>query len=64
MALDPDPQRFAEVERLLVRQAELSSELVDTDFLRQLLVQSSLDPYCPRVLILPHPSVIPGLPPG
>jgi hypothetical protein len=43
MALDPDPQRLAEVERLLVRQAELSSELVDSDFLRQLLVQSSLD---------------------
>ncbi len=61
VALDPDPQRLAEVERLLVRQTELTSELVDTDLLRQLLVQSSLDSYCPRVLILPHPPVIPGL---
>jgi hypothetical protein len=61
MALDPDPQGFAEVERLLVGQAELASELVDTDLLRQLLVQSSLGSYCPRVLILPHPLPIPGL---
>jgi len=50
MALDPDPQRFAEVERLLVRQAELSSELRRHGFSSPLLIQSSLDPYCPRCL--------------
>ena len=31
VALHPDPQRFAEVERLLVRQPELSGQLVDAD---------------------------------
>src|SRR5205085_2902531 len=42
MALDPDPQGLAEVERLLVGQAELAGELVDTDLLRQLLVNPLL----------------------
>jgi hypothetical protein len=61
MALYPDPQRLAEVERLLVCQAELACELVDTDLLRQLVIQSSPGSYCPRVLILPHPLLMPGL---
>ena len=35
MALDPDPQRQGEVERLFVRQAQLVGELVNADLLRQ-----------------------------
>ncbi|HLG68390.1 MAG TPA: hypothetical protein VKV36_11060 [Acidimicrobiales bacterium] len=35
MALDPDAQGEGELQPLLVRQAKLTSELVDADLLRQ-----------------------------
>jgi hypothetical protein len=40
MALDPDAERHAEVERFLVRQAELASQLVDADLLWHRLLRS------------------------
>ena len=42
VALDPDAQRHAEVEGLLVRQAELTGQLVDAYLLRQGLLRSFL----------------------
>jgi hypothetical protein len=40
VALDPDAEANAEVERLLVGEAQLSCELVDPDLLCQVLLQS------------------------
>src|SRR5579864_4522706 len=42
MALDPDPERDAEVERFLVRQTELAGQFVDPNLLGQVLRQSLL----------------------
>ncbi len=40
MALDPDAERHAQVERFLVRQAELAGKLVDADLLRHRFLRS------------------------
>jgi hypothetical protein len=41
VALDPDSERLAEIERLLVGQPELSSELIHTDLGRHLVLRPS-----------------------
>jgi hypothetical protein len=40
MALDPDAERHTEVEGFLVRQAELTGQLVDADLLRHRFLRS------------------------
>ena len=47
MALDPDAQGHGEIDRLLVRQAQFTSQLVDAYFLRQIVLSVSLTPSTP-----------------
>jgi hypothetical protein len=59
MALDPDAERHAQVERFLVRQAELAGKLVDADLLRHRFLRSfflmwARTGYSARVTILAH----------